>query len=124
MLHRERTLKANEQDFVVRFTRLEQSEKSLKNKRDRLQMYKDSMMYQLEAKAKQLAKFENRLQWNNQISDIEHSTQNDSSGLSNNSSANPTLPTRQTRDNSVTNRTSLFENETQRNPVGSPTHTK
>ena len=120
MLHREKTLKANEQDFVVRITRLEQSEKSLKHKRERLQMYKDTMMYQLEAKAKQLAKFENRLQWNNQISDTEHSTQNNSSGLSNNSSANPALPPRQARDTSMTNRTSVFENDTQRNHVGYP----
>ena len=115
MLHRERALKANEQDFVVRITRLEQSERSLKHKRERLQMYKDTMMYQLEAKAKQLAKFENRLQWNNQVSDTEHSTQNDSSGLSNNSSANPALPPRQNRENTTINRTSVYDNDPQRN---------
>ena len=116
MLHRERTLKANEQDFIVRITRLEQSERSLKHKRERLQMYKDTMMYQLEAKAKQLAKFENRLQWTNQVSDVEHSTQNDSSGLSNNSSANPALPPRQNRENTTANRTSVFD-DSQRNAV-------
>ena len=66
------------------------STEHLKHKRDRLQMYKDSMMYQLQAKAKQLAKFENGIQWTSQlISNMDQSTQNDSSGLSNNSSANP-----------------------------------
>ena len=117
MLHREKTLKASEQDFIVRITRLEQSEKSLKHKRERLQMYKDTMMYQLEAKAKQLAKFETRLQRNSQISDVEQSTQNDSSALSNNSSANPALPPRPARGSAVTNRTLVLENDTQRNPA-------
>ena len=121
MLHRERTLKASEQDFIVRITRLEQSEKSLKHKRERLQMYKDTMMYQLEAKAKQLAKFENRLQWNSHVSDVEHSTQNDSSGLSNNSSANPALPPRQNRDNSTSSRNFVQDNDPQRNPRKLPT---
>ena len=61
LCQRERTLRSSEESMQQRINKIKHSEQSFKTKMDRLNLYKETMIHQLEAKAKQLTQYEQRL---------------------------------------------------------------
>lgn len=61
LCQRERQLRSNEEGMQQRHNKMKQSEQNFKTKMERLNLYKESMINQLEAKARQLTHYEHRV---------------------------------------------------------------